>query len=121
MLIVKIIFSHFIFYVSVLLVCSYVYHSYAWCPWKSDPLKLELWEVVNSDVNFKNQIWFLCKSNKCSKALSHLSIPKVSRFLNDFLKRSLIVFLSPNTPSSSPPSPLLPLFNTNNFLIPLQF
>ena len=37
----------------------------------SDPLKLELWVVVSHYVDTGNQIWFLCKSNQCSKQLSH--------------------------------------------------
>lgn len=87
---------------------------------KSDPLVLKLWVVVNYDMGSRNPIWFFYKSSKCSSLWSRLFSSKVHKFLNGIFNRSVVVLISPNTPSSILPSPLLPLFNTNSFLIPFQ-
>lgn len=47
---------------------------------KSDPLERELQMVVSRHVDAWNQTCVLCKSNKCSKARSHLCSPSSRGF-----------------------------------------
>jgi hypothetical protein len=48
------------------------------CRGQENPLKLELpYMVVNRYVGAGNRTWALCKSNKYSQQMSHLSHPSV--------------------------------------------
>lgn len=53
MLIYKIIFSHCIFYVSVLLVCTYIQCMYAWCPWE---VRSSRTEVMGGGLEESNMV-----------------------------------------------------------------
>ena len=47
----------------------------------SDPLELELWMFINHHIGVGNKTQVLCKRNKYSLLLSHLSIPLTGFFL----------------------------------------
>lgn len=68
----------------VLPVYMYVRHVCACCPWRSEEgigsPRTGVSTVVNHQVGAGNQAPVLCKNNKCSQLLSHLSNPHLTHF-----------------------------------------
>lgn len=73
----KFLINLFYFSVCVLSIHVFAHHMHAWCPKKPEQSIRSLWtkftDGYDHHAHAGNQTWFLCKSNKCSKTLSHLS------------------------------------------------
>jgi hypothetical protein len=90
---------YFIFLcVSAFLAITCVYHLHVWILWRSerlsDALQLEQQLVVSHHSSTEFQTWVLCKSNRCSYPLSHLSIPETPNSSSLFSLSTVFVSVS---------------------------